>query len=333
MNIHFTLDYELFFGTSSGTVENCMIKPTNELLELLKPHNIKATFYVDVGYIECAGRLNCDNENVEKVVKQLQQLNNEGHDLQLHIHPHWDDANYVDGKWLFDMSRYRLADFSKHEAASIIKRYVAVFGELNLPKPVAYRAGGWCIQPFEHIADALYENGIRVDSTVYNGGKNRSKTHFFDFTKSPKLNDWRFNNNPCKAVHNGRFYELPISHIHVQPLFFWQFAFAKKLGSEQHKAYGDGSAVAMSKLQMMKLLLFPSSSVASIDGYKAKLMKKAEGNQLRQLGQNSDLVFIGHPKVFSDYSLKQVKYFLQQSSSVKFLTTSDWLKQKQTRID
>jgi len=333
MNIHITLDYELFFGTSSGTVENCMIKPTNLLLELLKPRSIKATFYVDVGYIECARRLNCDSENVEKVITQLEQLNNAGHDLQLHIHPHWDDANYVDGKWLFDMSRYRLADFTQQQAASIIKRYVAVFGELNLPKPVAYRAGGWCIQPFEHIADALYENGIRVDSTVYNGGKNSSKTHFFDFTQSPKLNDWRFNHDPCKDDDNGIFYELPISHINVQPLFFWQFALAKKLGREQHKNYGDGSAVPMSKLQMMKLLLFPSSSVASIDGYKAKLMKKAQENQLSQLGQDSDLVFIGHPKAFSDYSLKQVKQFLQQSSTVKFLTVSDWLKQKQTEID
>ena len=36
MNIFLTLDYELFFGTNSGTQEECIVNPTNKLLNIFK---------------------------------------------------------------------------------------------------------------------------------------------------------------------------------------------------------------------------------------------------------------------------------------------------------
>ena len=44
MDIYLTLDYELFFGEQSGTPEHCIIKPTQDLLSILDPLDIKATF-------------------------------------------------------------------------------------------------------------------------------------------------------------------------------------------------------------------------------------------------------------------------------------------------
>ena len=51
MNIFLTYDYELFFGESTGSVDKCMIEPTNQLLKIAKEFNIKMTFFVDVGYL------------------------------------------------------------------------------------------------------------------------------------------------------------------------------------------------------------------------------------------------------------------------------------------
>ncbi len=31
MNVYFTLDYELFLGEKTGTPENCLIRPMDEL--------------------------------------------------------------------------------------------------------------------------------------------------------------------------------------------------------------------------------------------------------------------------------------------------------------
>ncbi len=44
MNIFLTFDYELFFGEKTGTVEKCMINPTNELLKISKKYSIPMTF-------------------------------------------------------------------------------------------------------------------------------------------------------------------------------------------------------------------------------------------------------------------------------------------------
>ena len=51
MNIYFTFDYELFFGSNSGTIENCIVKPTNELIKIANKYNVKFTFFVDSGFL------------------------------------------------------------------------------------------------------------------------------------------------------------------------------------------------------------------------------------------------------------------------------------------
>ena len=49
-NILLTFDYELFLGSRSGTVDNCLIIPTSKILEVLKRHGAKAVFFIDTSY-------------------------------------------------------------------------------------------------------------------------------------------------------------------------------------------------------------------------------------------------------------------------------------------
>ena len=46
-----TFDYELFLGGKSGTVNNCLIKPTDLILKLLKKNNLSSIFFVDTIYL------------------------------------------------------------------------------------------------------------------------------------------------------------------------------------------------------------------------------------------------------------------------------------------
>ena len=39
----------------------------------------------------------------------------DGHDVQLHIHPQWLDAEYFNGKWLINDNMHRLPDLEKFE--------------------------------------------------------------------------------------------------------------------------------------------------------------------------------------------------------------------------
>ncbi len=329
MNIHITLDYELFFGKTVGTVNACLINPTNKIIEVLNIIKAKATFYVDVGYLSRCEQLNCDLANYKKVVEQLKLLSSCGHDLQLHIHPHWEDAQYVNGQWDLENVRYRLHLFEKNEVETIVFKYTNLLKKITGKFPISYRAGGWCLQPFDYIADALYDSGVSIDSTVFREGVNDSELQGYNFSNAPELNSWRFDVNPLKETQAGRFIELPIADINVSPFFYWQFALAKKMGGMQHSSYGDGNPIKMSKKQLIRLLTHSSHSVVSIDGYKSKLLEIAYLKYHKRFGSNADFVLIGHPKATSDYSIKKLNDFLtNHSGNDQFITVTDWAKMK-----
>ena len=51
MDIYITLDYEIYFGAKHGTVEKCIIYPTEELTKVADKHQIKLVQFVDIGFI------------------------------------------------------------------------------------------------------------------------------------------------------------------------------------------------------------------------------------------------------------------------------------------
>ena len=320
MNIQLTYDYEVFFGQKTGTIENCLIRPVSKLLELFAHYDVNATFYIDVNFIAKAESYGVDlgvvRQNIDRIIA-------EGHDIQLHIHPHWENSTYENETWQIDADHYKLSDFSQQFASEIIYRSASFFEELTGYRAIAYRAGGWCLQPFQHIAEALYKAGIRVDSTIYSNGINHSNVQGFDFSASPKRNYWYFDDDPLLDKDRGRFLEIPIANISVSPLFFWKFAFAKKLGGAMHNGFGDGSALSMSRKQMLKLLTLPSTSVASLDGYKATLLEKCYQLRKNTFGSDADLVFIGHPKSLTQFSLTKLEAFIKKHSAEdRFCTVS-----------
>ena len=179
-----------------------------------------------------------------------------------------------------------------------------VLEEITNKKPSVFRAGGWCVQPFNKFAEALYKYGIRIDSTVFPEGKNFTNSKSFDFTNTPIKNNWRFSNDPLIEVENGNFSEIPISSVTTTPFFYFKFIINKYFGGIKQKSFGDGASIRNSKKQIFCMLLKSSCSVASIDGYKSSLLDKCAKQNREQL------VLIGHPKAFSPFSLKELDSFI-----------------------
>lgn len=317
MNIYITLDYELFFG-KSGSVDNCIINPTNKLLEIVNPYNIKLNLFVDVGYlVKLKAQKNEFSQlekDYQKVSEQLQHLSQQGHCIELHIHPHWEDS-YFDGKeWVFDTSRYKLKDFPETEVHDIVTKYTAILKEITGKNPVAYRAGGWSIQPFKHLKKALADNDVFIDSTVFPQGYHNSKHQFFDFRKVPQFKThYRFSDQIDQEDSTGKFTEIPISSYKVSPLFFWKFALKKLQKSTENQAFGNGYAVAKPKAEILRMLTTSSYSVASIDGYKTSYLEKSFRKYQKNCNVSDNFVIIGHPKAFSLYSLKKTKEFIKNN--------------------
>lgn len=327
MNIYFTFDYELFFGSNTGSIDKCIIEPTNKLIELGKEFDVKFIFFVDSGYIlklqEYKERFPELGVDYKKITDQIKELSFLGHDIQLHIHSHWEDSYYDGNKWVMDTSRYRIHSFSEVEIENIINKYKKVLTDIVGDKVFAYRAGGWCIQPFLKIKKALVNNNIWLDSTVFHGGLNTSETHYYNFKRAPKKDKWKFENSPLSEDEKGSFFEFPITATKVSPVFFYRYLFSKLFSIDNYKSFGDGSAVPPSKKYIMKLLIKSSYSCCSVDGMKSELLKKIFD---RKKGIIDNFIVIGHPKALSEGSIKNMREFISNNIEHNFITFTTYFK-------
>ena len=51
---------------------------------------------------------------IEKISSQISKLSSAGHQIALHVHPHWEDCKFDGDKWIIDTKRYKLSDFSNY---------------------------------------------------------------------------------------------------------------------------------------------------------------------------------------------------------------------------
>lgn len=324
MQIFLTYDYELFFGEPTGTVEKCIVEPTNLLREISKRTGVKLIFFIDVGYLkkleEFKNLFPKVKHEYDLVTEQIRSLVVEGHDCQLHIHPHWEDCKHDGTKWVMNVSRYKLVDFSDCEIEKIVLEYQTILKELTQKPVIIYRAGGWCLQPFSRIKIAFEKAGLKLDSSVFPGGKFTEGNYFYDFTSTPKKSIWKFEDDLCVEHVNGKFIEYPISSYQYSSLFFWRLFLLGRLNPNNHKPIGDGYPMAspgMRKKMLTKGMLLSASS----DGYfVTKLNSVLKKNQ--EHGYN-EMVVLGHPKACTHFALQKLEQFiLQHKNKHQFLTFS-----------
>ncbi len=315
MNIFLTFDYELFFGSETGSVEKCLIEPTNALLVLAKRYSIPMTFFVDVGYLI---RLETESEkhrqlksDLAKVKNQITEIIESGCDIQLHIHPHWERSYFNGQKWIIDMNgHYKLSDFEVEEMIHIVSFYKTYLEELTQKSVHTFRAGGWCIQPFDRLKEIFKEIGIRYDTSVFAGGYFESKDYFFDFRTAPRKSVYRFEEDVCLEKANGFFTEYPISSYKYSPLFYWRLYTLGRLFPEQHKMIGDGQFLAQPGRKKSVLTNFTWNHVSS-DGYYASKLQQSLQNWKNDKHEN--MVVIGHPKGNTKFSVAKLERFIHRN--------------------
>ncbi len=322
MNIYITLDYEIYFGENHGTVEKCIIYPTSELIRIAEKYNVRFSFFVDCGFIlkldEFRKKIPALEKDYKLITEQVNYLSNTGHDIQLHIHPHWEDS-YFDGEhWVIDVKRYKLVDFNEAEIADIVYRYKKVLVDLTGKNIFAYRAGGWCLQPFNKLKNAFQKNNITLDSSVFRKGYYVSENYNYDFRNAPDKDLYHFEDDPAKENTNGYFTELPISQIRNSPLFFWILFLLGRKNPYLHKPLGDGRAMAAPGYRK-KLLTQYTENPVSIDGYNVRLLEKSlKGSQKKKF---KNMVVIGHPKALSRYSIQKLEEFIKNNKEKHAFTT------------
>lgn len=324
-----TFDYEIFFA-DSGTVERSLLQPTSAIASLLKRSNIPATFFVDVIYFKRLTQE--DPEKAELVTEQLKNLVANGHRLELHLHPHWLDAIYKSGTWKFpSYHHYRLESLDSGRIKALFMEGVAHIEsiaalEVSGYRVRAFRAGGWCLQPFSKLLPAFEETGLRIDSSIGYGMRGTSPTHTFDFTAAPNRNLYRFSEDPLSEDPRGAFIEAAVSTYSCPPLWRVQERLLRFGGN--CKAFGDGRGlrptITNGKWAQFMETIKPRRRFLSLDGcYGQSALKVLDGKE--------DAVLVSHPKLISNHSLKSLETLISSNRYRFALLTLTELEHKSTQ--
>jgi hypothetical protein len=323
MAVYLTFDYELFFGSETGTVKKCMIDPTEQLLAICEKHTIPMTFFMDVGMLLKMNELKEEfpelANDYQAIINQINRMEALGCAVQLHIHPHWENATYANGKWSINVNGcYKLSDFSQADASLIIEKYYHFLQALVQQKITSYRAGGWCIQPFSHVNETFKKLGLSIDSSVFPGGKFESPHYAFDFSSVKRYTQpYRFESDVCVANKAGYFTELPISSWNYSPLFYWRLYILGRLFPKQHKMLGDGIFLAQPGRKKSVLTSFTWNHV-SCDGYYAALLQRQFRCYQRK---KTDFVVIAHPKGLTRFSIRKLEQFIARTKGATEFST------------
>jgi peptidoglycan/xylan/chitin deacetylase (PgdA/CDA1 family) len=246
----------------------------------------------------------------EKVSSQLKRLVRLGHEVQLHIHPHWENSNWVGKQWVMNTSKFSLRQFPPEQIASIIHAYKAHLEAASGSNTVvAYRAGGLDVQPFSLLANALDKAGIRIDSSVCCGVVSPRGSVAFDFSGAPEKGAWRFSEDVLVEVPDGIFLEVPIASTKIPRYFKLLSAVTNRLKLKRHKAWGDGSYVKVNPSRRFNNMIDDRLQPVTIDGYKAAVLKQAYHSRMAK--GLSTFVILGHPKAITPYALEKLDDFLK----------------------
>lgn len=336
-----TIDYELFLGKETGDVQSCMIEPTEKLAKYLSFNNSKMTVFWDILHFYKLLELEKEYEELKKdriaIENQIIKLVEYGHDIQLHLHPHWLDAEFINGKWEFTYDRFKLHSLTKVNDPKDIN---SIFGCIKIAKELmenivqrankdhkvfSFRAGGYLIEPFDEISEALYSNGIYVDSSVCPELKNDSNIFSYNFKNYPNEKVYRFDKKISEVNHHGKFMEIPITSIFV-PLYKRLYFTALKRKKYQDieaikKGIGSGSSGKKNKSSLHKIYSFINdkkyqklTTDNSFDEKYSFLLNKAKNNATQIL----------HPKMLNQHTLDLLSSKLS-NNEIKFISIKDFV--------
>lgn len=315
-----TIDYELFLGKETGSVQEIMIEPISKLSSILDKNGSKMTVFWDVLHYYRLLELEKNFMELKQdrllIEEQVLDLLKKGHDIQLHLHPHWLDAKYENRKWIFIYDRFKLHKLLKDKNSKDIN---TVLGCVTLAKKLmedlirkvkpdyrvnTFRAGGYLIEPFSTLRDALVANEIKIDSSVCPDLVNDNEIFSFDFRSYPNESIYSFEYSPKQIVNSGSFIEIPITTIKIPALLNIYFTLLRILKyshlESERKGSGTGDyfkAVGFLGIKRLLSIAHPRFRQLTTDGsFKERFTYK-----FNRVPEYSTMIL--HPKLLNSHTL------------------------------
>ena len=334
----FSVDYELF-GNGSGCIEHCVLNPAEVMMRVAEKYHLPVTFFVEaLEFMSVEQHL-----GDYRVAGQMKKALERGHDVQLHLHPQWDNAQLdsMRQSWNLNMDNWRIGDLAPDRISRLLgdgKQWIESVAGSNKPgfKVNTFRAGGWCIQPSSAVIQALGDLDFDIDSTVAPGQWRSGKGEWSNFRNAPKMPYW-LTKDDVLTPGNAGIYEVPITTGGVNYIkSFGNLFRVRRTGSSALAPGCSGSYIgANSSLQklvaktarfaqlgsgMLDISTQPFSVLVDIT---RQWQNKYEGSV-----PVLPIVSIAHTKNFSQNSEKVLRDYLcwAQDQGMVFSSYNQWLR-------
>ena len=214
-----TNDWELY-GEGSGDFYNIQKKRLKDLLEIVERHRAKVSLFAEVGqqwaHLKEGQKSPWAMNIAREWEKCVQETVSRGHDVQLHLHPTWQNSYHDGTKWKLNLNSWALADLTPEKIEFELRRgreYLNGLGQSVNPsyRCVTFRAGAFCIQPATKTLSAIKRAGFLSDSSVVPGSWDYL---YFDFRNISMQTGPYFANvddlTPAREDSQSTILELPI---------------------------------------------------------------------------------------------------------------------------
>jgi len=126
INIIISLDYEIF-GNGKGDIKKHILNPTKNILDISNkfkiPISIMFEIYEYIAYEKYNDELERDlgYSPAKQIKNQITTAYENGHDIQLHIHPQFTEMEYKQKKFILKNPKLSALDLNEDDAYKLIK--------------------------------------------------------------------------------------------------------------------------------------------------------------------------------------------------------------------
>jgi hypothetical protein len=330
-----TFDYELSLGRNFFPPDEVLFKPTEQVLEICSRLNCPVTFFPDVCSVWAHRKFDLD-EYADSFESQMKEALSSGHDVQLHLHPHWLASSFENSQWLISTDKMYLheLDFGNgpDSVEVLVSRGVKYLNDLLRPIKsnydcFAFRAAGSALQPRENeIIGALLNSGIRMDVSVTKFLTLNLDTVKINYRNVPPSSIWRMLPESGLSVEaKSGLLEVPIatfqSGLGTRIGFLWRRARSIK----QMRGMTLSRARSQSRLANIRTMLLQNLRyltgnpwyILSCDtkGFNGKMLLDGFRQYVARHG-GEKVVYVtmmNHPKLMFDYQMKMLEDFIIQT--------------------
>jgi hypothetical protein len=305
------LDYEIY-GNGVGSVRELVTGPTRELAAIFEEGGAKFVLFAEA--LEFAKMQDHGCPGLEEVASQLRQLRHAGHEIGLHLHPWWAGATLRDGSWVFNLSERNICTLPEPRADEIVNEAINYLRRaLAEPSyaPFSYRGGLWLMQPSAPMSLILARHGVRVDSSVFKGGRTRELG--LDYRRALRNGSyWPFEDDVNVPDPEGCLTEVP---IHTLMVPFWRMLSGKRLAIQKRAPSTPSGSPLRSRWRDFARWRYPLKfdfcrmTLKELVGVVHRATRRSESPH----EQRAPIVAIGHSKDLTDFAT--IRSFLRYLSS------------------